>query len=102
MKLTFKQFLLSEGDVIKGKFEQRLRSKKGMYKHPDIKVPEGYARFEAEKLGKKGGKIVGITKDGKRKTISSTSSFELANVLASAYNAGGYTDKEITYLKLGK
>ena len=102
MNLTFKQFL--EGEVIKGKFEQKLRSKKGMYKHPDIEVPKGYERFEVEKIGphSKGGKIVGIKKNGDRKTISTTSSFELADALASAYNAGGYTDKEITKVKLGK
>ena len=91
---------IEEGEVIKGKFEQKLRSKKGMYKNPDIEVPKGYERFEVEKLGKKGGKIIGVKKDGTKKVISTSSSYEVASTLASAYNAGGYTDKPIRKVPL--
>ncbi len=93
---------LFEGDVVRGKFEQRLRSKRGMYKNPDIEVPTGYVRFECEPLGpnSKGGKIIGITADGRRKVVSTVSDYNAANVLAGAYNAGGYTTHSIEKVPL--
>ena len=99
MKPTFKQFF--EGDVIKGKFERKLKNK-GMYKNPDIEVPKGFERFEVEKhRSGRVGTIYGIRKDGTRKSVG-TSTAEVADALAAAYNAGGYTDKEIRKIPLGK
>lgn len=103
MKITFKQYLC-EGEIIRGKFEQKLRTKKGMYLNPDIEIPTGYERFEAEsfplKKGGQGGKIFGIKKDKSRHLISTTSEFKLADALTSAYNAGGYTTKDIKKIPL--
>lgn len=92
--------IINEGDVIDTKFTQKLSSKKGMYHNPDIEIPiskktgEPYQRFETKKVGKTASSIIGINVDGDSEIISTTT-HKVASALASAYNAGGYTDKEI-------
>lgn len=80
---------MDEGEVVPGKFG---RSGK-YYKNPDIKIPtmksgEPYDYFESQ-----GNKIIGVTKDGKKITISAS---PLASEIVDIYNRGGFSDKEVT------
>jgi hypothetical protein len=89
-----------KGNVIRGEFEKRLRSKKGLIHNPDLEIPvakidgEPFDRFEV-----KGGTIYGVRGDdsyppGLVEKIGSTTP-ENAHALASAYNAGGYYKEPI-------
>lgn len=94
-----------KGNVIRGEFEKRLRSKKGLIYNPDVEIPvsridgQPFDRFEVN-----GGKIFGIRGDplkgGKLELISSSTP-ESAHALASAYNAGGYYKTTIKKQPLG-
>jgi hypothetical protein len=97
---------LFDGEVIHGKFEQKLRSQKGMYKNPDIEPPvsrkdkKPFDRFEVRKhKSGKSASIYGIRKNGYEEDVGSTTA-EFADVLASAYNAGGYTSRDIQKIPL--
>jgi len=113
---------LPEGDVIQTKFgtKQAQKGKTPYYKNPDIEVPmydpigdklyrqgvskgepETFEKFDAipSPSNKKVSHIVGTTKDGKR-VVCSTAPTELANILAAAYNRGGFTDAPIEKIPL--
>lgn len=90
---------LVEGEVIRDRFKQKLKAK-GMYKNPDIDVPKGFERFYTkENPSGKSGSIIGVRKNGTEKVIS-TGHLDLIKTLAAAYNAGGYTDKELKKISL--
>lgn len=91
--------IISEGNVIKTKFMTLLGQKKGMYKHPGIDVPEGYTSFYTRQGRGNAYFIVGVRADGSEKNIAVTSK-EVAEALAAAYNAGGWTDKDIEKVSL--
>ena len=78
-----------KGNVIRGEFEKRLRSKKGLIHNPEVEIPvssidgQPFDRFEVN-----GGTIYGVRGDNVEKLGSTTP--DNAQALASAYNAGGY------------
>ena len=117
-----------EGEVIKGRFGQKFVPTLGRTlqtspyrRNPDIEIPEydpvknrvwragvsapdsrePFERFETRQsdLGT-ATHIIGIARDGQRVQISTTTSEELAQVLADAYNRGGFTDKNIERVSL--
>jgi hypothetical protein len=114
---------VAEGEVIKGRFGQKFvptlgrTVKTSKYEHnPDIEVPvydpvkkrvwhagvsdprdqQPFDHFETSqsKIGVTT-HIIGITKDGQRVQVSTTSSPDLAQALVDAYNRGGFTDLPI-------
>jgi hypothetical protein len=115
-----------EGEVIKPDFSKRFKptigsteTKSPYYKNPDIDVPafdkrrksvwrdgvsnpkdrEEFHHFEVDSSGRSY-QITGITKSGERIQISTTPLKELAEVLANAYNRGGFTDVDIERVPL--
>jgi hypothetical protein len=87
--------IIKEGDVIRTKFMTLLGQKKGMYHHPGIDIPKGFVSFYSKPGQVSNGYfIVGVRADGTEKNIAVTSK-EVAEALAAAYNAGGWTDKDI-------
>jgi len=117
-----------EGEVVKGRFGQKFVPTLGRtvqtspyQRNPDIEIPEydpaknrvwregvsdpdnreSFERFETRRsdLGT-ATHIIGITQSGQRVQISTTTSEELAQVLADAYNRGGFTDKNIERVSL--
>ena len=119
---------VKEGDVVKGRFGQKFVPQLGRTvktspyeRNPDIEIPEydpvkhrvwhagvsdpknkePFDRFETRRseLGSTT-HIIGITKNGERIQISTTTSEELAKVLADAYNRGGFTDVPIEKVSL--
>jgi hypothetical protein len=114
---------IAEGDVIHHKFgmKQDQKGKTPYYKNPDIDIPtydpvaktfwhaarsgdnpqEPFDRFEVEPAGKTSAHIIGIAQDGRRVKCS-TASADLANVLAKAYNRGGFTDVPLQRVPLGE
>jgi hypothetical protein len=113
---------VKEGDVIHHKFaiKQAQKGKTPYFKNPDIEVPmydrklgkawhdayshenpqEPFASFEVQPAGKNANHIVGITKDGKKIRIS-TSTGQLADVLVNAYNRGGFSDVPLRKVPMG-
>jgi hypothetical protein len=113
---------IDEGDVIHHKFgmKQDQKGKTPYYKNPDIEVPtydrklgkawnaaysrknkqEPFDSFEVEPAGSSSAHIIGVTRDGKKVRISTTSS-QLADVLANAYNRNGFTDATLQKVPLG-
>lgn len=99
---------VGEGDVIQHKFQQKLAQKKGKFHNPDAEPPmpqdggEPFDRFEVEthRSGKTG-TVIGIRGDGYKEKVG-TSTIEIANALAGAFNAGGYSDQEITKVPIGE
>lgn len=117
---------VTEGEVIKPDFSKRFKptigstvTKSPYYKNPDIDVPafdkrrklvwrdgvsnpkdrEEFHHFEVDSSGRSY-QITGITKSGERIQISTTPLKELAEVLANAYNRGGFTDVDIERVPL--
>lgn len=98
--------LLKEGEVIHGKFEQKLRAKKGEHKNPDLEPPvsrkdkKPFDHFETV-TGKSGkfATIWGTRKDGYREDLGTTDRL-LAKIMADAYNAGGYTKHDVEKIDL--
>ena len=117
-----------EGEVVKGRFGQKFVPTLGRtvqtspyQRNPDIEIPEydpaknrvwragvsdpnsrePFESFETRRsdLGT-ATHIIGITQSGQRVQISTTTSEELAQVLADAYNRGGFTDKNIERVSL--
>lgn len=99
---------INEGDVIGSKFTQRLGQKRGMHYDPNLEPPLSYRdgkpfdRFELKK-SKDGriGSIIGVRSDGYEEPVG-TSNLEIAKVLASAYNAGGWTSSQVEKVRLGE
>ena len=96
-----------EGEVIDTKFQQKLAQKKGMFYNPDAEPPvsrttgEPYVRFETEPMPSgKSAAIIGVLADGTREEISFTKA-DVADALAKAYNAGGYSTQNIKRVPLG-
>jgi hypothetical protein len=100
------------GEVIpSSKFEQRLRTKRGLLYNPDIADTaaelrkKGFVSFEAKPTDKnkpeKSWQIWGVLKNGEQKVISTTTK-ELARALAAAYSAGGYSKHHIQKVTLGR
>ena len=91
-----------EGDVIDTKFMQKLGQKKGMFYNPDAEPPvsrkdnKPFDRFEVKPLpySDKSATIVGVRANGYKEELGTTTK-KLAHILASAYNAGGYSSQEI-------
>ncbi|KKM82483.1 hypothetical protein LCGC14_1319140 [marine sediment metagenome] len=99
---------VEEGEVIDTKFQQKLAQKKGMFHNPDAEPPvsrktgEPFVRFETEPMPSgKSAAIIGVLADGTREEISFTR-IDVANALASAYNAGGYSTQKIERIPLGR
>lgn len=119
---------VSEGEVIKGRFGQKFVPTLGRTvrtsryeRNPDIDIPmydpvkhrvwhagiseldnrEPFDHFEvkASDIGVTT-HIIGVAKDGRRISVSTTSSEELAQALVDAYNRGGFTDKDIEKVPL--
>ena len=119
---------MNEGEVVKGRFGQKFVPTLGRtiqtspyQRNPDIEIPEydpaknrvwregisasdsrePFESFETRRsdLGT-ATHIIGITQSGQRVQISTTTSEELAQVLADAYNRGGFTDKNIERVSL--
>lgn len=99
---------VEEGEVIDTKFQQKLQQKRGMFYNPDAEPPvsrktgEPFVRFETEPMPSgKSAAIIGVLADGTREEISFTK-IDVANALASAYNAGGYSTQKIERIPLGR
>lgn len=60
-----------------------------------VDVPKGYASFYVRDAGPSSAHIMGIRPDGRHVQVSTTSK-ELADILAKAYNQGGSSDVAIT------
>jgi len=100
--------ILAEGEVIDTKFQQRLAQKKGMFYNPDAEPPvsrktgEPFVRFETEPMPSgKSASIIGVLADGTREDISFTRA-DVADALAKAYNAGGYSTQKIERVPFGR
>ncbi len=98
---------VEEGEVIGTKFQQKLGQKRGMFYNPDAEPPVSrkdglpFDRFEVKELSSgKTGTIIGVRTSGYREEVG-TSQLKLAHALASAYNAGGYSDQTIEKVPLG-
>lgn len=104
--MRLKELFVLEGDIIRDKFEQKLRAKKGEHKNPDLEPPvsrkdkKPFDHFEVvpSKSGTSG-TIFGTRKDGYREQVSTTR-LDFAKVIADAYNAGGYTKHDVERIKL--
>lgn len=99
---------VEEGDVIDTKFTQKLQQKRGMFYNPDLEPPvsrktgETYIRFETEPMPSgKSAAMIGVLADGTREEIGFTT-IKVADALTRAYNAGGYTDLDISRIPLGR
>jgi len=106
---------IEEGDVTRPDFSR----KSPYYKNPDIDVPmydpvlrrawhpavssdnpqEPFDHFAVDPVSDRVAHLIGVTKDGKNIKVS-TAQAELANVMVTAYNRGGFTDVPLQKLKL--
>jgi len=123
--------ILNEGDVIKTKFTQKQQSKNKTPYHyknfiakqipmwdpinkrnipGDVDYPSDYVdyetlvpydHFEVKVNSRHSAHIMGITNDGYQVQVSTTS-IEIAEALADAYNRGGFSDKDIQQLPLSE
>lgn len=66
-----------------------------------VDVPKGYASFYVRDAGPSSAHIMGIRPDGRHVQISTTSK-ELADILAKAYNQGGSSDVAITPVSMAQ
>lgn len=97
---------LKEGDVIHSKFQQRLAQKRGMMHNPDAEPPvsrkdgKPFDRFEVkEHPSGKSGTIIGVRVNGYQENVGTTR-IDVAQALAGAYNAGGYSTQKIEQVPL--
>ena len=96
-----------EGDVVHSKFQQGLAHKRGMFYSPDAEPPvskkngQPFDRFEVSEHPRgKIGTIIGVQADGYTEEVG-TSQLKVAQALASAYNAGGYSKEKIERVPVG-
>jgi len=91
----------SKGGKIKSVVDitKRLANRRGAFKNSDVQVPQGFSRFEVQKLPGGAGRVIGIRADGTRKDLG-VSTLEVADALASSYNTGGYDSKGLRKIPL--
>lgn len=98
---------VEEGEVIDTKFQQRLAQKKGMFYNPDADPPvsrkdgQPFDRFETQETASgNSAHIIGIRGDGYTEVVGTTRK-DVADALAKAYNAGGYSTQSIKRIPMG-